>query len=563
MSLPSHSRPRFALGSLRAAWDAARVVSLIVQLSDIHLLGAPDEQRPIFDALIAALDKTRASLARPIDLLVITGDVFDSVGVEPERAVVAFQHLHARVLEALGGAVPTIVVPGNHDRRRMGLLGPHRDDLFERLAEVSGEDMLVHGTNTPFLSSVVPQSFHGQPFFVIAFDSTYLPRGLVSAGGVLRQEDLLHAASRIDGEHPDWPVVFLLHHHLVPTPLTDTGHIEASKTSPLVQWSVRHLLPTLVANADREELTMTALGAGTALSTLHSLGRAVLVLHGHKHYATARLLDGMRPGQGDILIVSAGSCGVAQPWNPTNDRDVARLWPSFNLIDLDPTRAVVQTVAFGWKGASTGRLAFRPLVNAERRGAQWRRLPLPEVVAEEDGPVLDRNHATFRLATSPVHGEPRWDYTCVREVRPRAGRPGRYVETVDGPEGATLQVNGDRRLRDVPEQIELRLDGPTTFTVSGGLLRTLDESRRLHGHRGTPFGSVALMNRYRSASAVLALEGLDGAANDAFASETDLGTGLERPTRLERDARTVAIRRVDCPPRTLLRIYWPLSRPSG
>ena len=73
-----------------------------------------------------------------------------------------------------------------------------------------------------------------------------------------------------------------------------------------MRWSVEHLLPTLIANADREEMTMTALGAGTALSTLHALNRAVLVLHGHKHYATARMLSGMSAESRPFGKVSVG-----------------------------------------------------------------------------------------------------------------------------------------------------------------------------------------------------------------------------------------------------------------
>lgn len=538
-------------------------MSLLLQLSDIHLLGAIEEQASIFDALVSAIATTQGHFERPFDLLVITGDVFDSVTLDSDRAVGAFRALWDQVTEAMGAAVPTIVVPGNHDRRKMGLIGPHRDDLFDHLHRCLGDRAFVHGTNTPFLSSLVPGDVHGQPFFVIAYDSTYLPRGLVSAGGVVRQEDLLHAASRIDGAHPDWPVLFLLHHHLVPTPLTDVGHIHDSDRPPFVQWSVRHLLPSIVANADREELTMTALGAGTALSTLHTLGRAVLVLHGHKHYATARLLDGMRPGQGDVLLVSAGSCGVAQPWSPTNDRDVARLWPSFNVIELDEAKAVVHNVAFGWKGASAGRVVLRPLVNARRSGPKWSLQPLPPVVEEEEGPVLHRNTAFFRLMDSPMHGAGRWDYRLVREVQPKPGmRPGRYIETIGGEEGASIQVVGEKRHRDLPEALELKLDRPTEFDVSGGLVRTLSEAQRLHGPRSAPFGSVGLMNRYRSSHARLSLAGLGPLAEEAFASETDLGTGLESPARLEQADSDGVVRLVkdDCPPRTLLRIYWPLQR---
>lgn len=122
---------------------------------------------------------------------------------------------------------------------------------------------------------------------------------------------------------------------------------------------------------------MTALGAGTALSTLHTLGRAVLVLHGHKHYATTRMLDGTVRGHGDVLIASAGSAGTAEEWlTPTRTggtaRGAARLWPSFNVIELDERRLTVETVSFGYKGRAAGVPARRPLVRARRDGATAR-----------------------------------------------------------------------------------------------------------------------------------------------------------------------------------------------
>jgi hypothetical protein len=67
----------------------------------------------------------------------------------------------------------------------------------------------------------------------------------------------------------------MLHHHLVPTPLTDLHSIAYPSSTRLVRIGLERVLPWLVAHADREELTMTALGAGTAISTLHSLGLAV------------------------------------------------------------------------------------------------------------------------------------------------------------------------------------------------------------------------------------------------------------------------------------------------
>lgn len=68
------------------------------------------------------------------------------------------------------------------------------------------------------------------------------------------------------------------------------------------------------------------------------------------------------------------------------------------------------------------------------------------------------------------------------------------------------------------------------------------------------------MNRYETGLARLAVHGLGPRAREAFASATDLGTGLETPMRLRRDidAGTVELWHPDCAPRTLLRVYWPL-----
>lgn len=138
---------------------------------------------------------------------------------------------------------------------------------------------------------------------------------------------------------------------------------------------------------------MTALGAGTALSTLHTLERAVLVLHGHKHYATARLLRGMVRGHGDVLVVSAGSAGTAERWSPTANGDAARLWPSFNAIELEGDRLDIDVVSFGYKGSSAAKVARRALVRARRQGATWSIDPV------RDEPPR-RGRATRPLASS-------------------------------------------------------------------------------------------------------------------------------------------------------------------
>jgi hypothetical protein len=67
------------------------------------------------------------------------------------------------------------------------------------------------------------------------------------------------------------------------------------------------------------------------------------------------------------------------------------------------------------------------------------------------------------------------------------------------------------------------------------------------------------MNRYSSAIARLEVLGLGETIPRAFASTTDLSTGLERPLRLERSNGSVVAAHTDCQARTLLRVYWPLD----
>jgi hypothetical protein len=73
------------------------------------------------------------------------------------------------------------------------------------------------------------------------------------------------------------------------------------------------------------------------------------------------------------------------------------------------------------------------------------------------------------------------------------------------------------------------------------------------------------MNRYVCERARLEVAGLGRAAATAFASATDLGTGLERPLRVVRNGNgdgeetLVSAELENCPARTLIRIYWPLE----
>jgi 3',5'-cyclic AMP phosphodiesterase CpdA len=534
-------------------------LALILHLSDLHLLANPREQESIFDGLVDALRDVCTERRRRFELLVITGDVFDSATIEPKLATTRFLELFTAIGRALGGELPTVILPGNHDRRRGGLFGPHRESLFFALRDALGERAWVHGCSTPFLSTVLPRAFHGQRLSVIAYDSTYLPQGYLSAGGALRQEDLLFAAAQIGDADPAEPVLFLLHHHLVPTPITDLGAIEvADEAPPLLRWAVERALPELVSHGDREELTMTALGAGTALSTLHTLGRAVLVLHGHKHYATTRLLKGTRAGHGDVLVASAGSAGVAQRWSHVESQNAARLWPSFNVISWDEPALAIDTVSFPWKGGAST-LATKPLVRATRDGYEWQNERLGGRELAEREPDLDVNESVVRLTPSASWPE-RWDYECVRTLRTTNGLL-RYLEGVEGARGGRCSVEPFGAVLDLPAELHLDVRGTTRYEVHGGVFRTWRAAHAVEGHRASAFAQVSLMSRYASRQTRLEVAGLGAAAERAFASTTDLGTGLEQPLALARstDAGSVVAAQADCLARTLIRVYWPLS----
>ncbi|MGE3636683.1 MAG: hypothetical protein AB7P00_42670, partial [Sandaracinaceae bacterium] len=341
------------------------------------------------------------------------------------------------------------------------------------------------------------------------------------------------------------------------------GPIELEGSSKPERWLVEHGLPRILANADREELFMTALGAGTALSTLHAMGRAVVVLHGHKHYATSRLLKATRTGQGDVLIVSAGSGGVAQTWRDGAAKESARLWPSFNAITLGDRALTVEQVAFSWRDPSAD-LARRPLVAVERADTRFLAIDLDEQ-SEEPGPRMEENRAAVVLGPSLGNGAHRWDATYDRAVRFAPGSEGeRYVESVMLPHGSDLvrlsgaASNGEP----IDGSAELTLDPRgASYVVRGAIARTAREERRSVGRHATPFGRVQLMNRYQSRLATLSLRGLGERSATAFGSVTDLGTGLERPANVEVDGDLVTLQVTDCPPRSLLRIYWLLEDP--
>ena len=141
------------------------------------------------------------------------------------------------------------------------------------------------------------------------------------------------------------------------------------------------------------------------------------------------------------------------------------------------------------------------------------------------------------------------------------------MDTVDALEDSSLFVldeNGKATAKAIspPTLLELQRGVLTRYRIDGGLPRTLPELHRLFGRRAPPYAWMGIMNRYESRRVQLAVHASgSGALRGAFASETDLGTGLERPLRRCAGTTddTMVIEYQGCPPRTLVRVYWPLE----
>ncbi len=527
-------------------------MSRIAHLSDLHL-GSGDRLQPrILDGLIHVLR------GQKIDLLVLTGDVFDSSTADAAM-VDRFVDLFERLDQSVGGA-QTLIMPGNHDRRDEGVFTPWSGGLFERLAErfrARWPHVTVLGNETPFLSTLI--DVPGIDADIAVYDSTYVPVGLVSAGGLIRQDDLINLADRLRTRASDRPVLFLLHHHLIPTPVTDTSLIGTEGRPWWQKAFVNQLLPNLIGSGNREELTMTALGAGTALTTLQLLGRAVVVLHGHKHYPSARLLKGLTHAEGDVVITSAGSCGIAEALTGLVDDDEApRLWPSLNLLDLSPQGVDVHQLAWSpYEHTRQGQP--KPLVSATRVGTRWN-------VRHEAGspppfePVLLNNDAAYALRPSTQFLE-RYDVLVERTVRAAPSAPGTdYGEVISGaPQSRVVNVRFDGAPQDelvTPARVQLPLRGSSSWSILGGAASTVAEASKRYGV-GTAYEFVHLLNRNRCAKATLSLD-LGPVTTTPFASATDLTTGKERPIALRRDGTRVWCEYDECPARVLLRISWPV-----
>jgi DNA repair exonuclease SbcCD nuclease subunit len=98
--------------------------------------------------------------AQPVDLVVITGDLFNSSTLPADAAVPRFRELYDKLSACLKGPL-TVIVPGNHDVRAVGVFGRHSASLFRQLAAAFAAEpkVHVHGHDLPFLAGRLPAAW--------------------------------------------------------------------------------------------------------------------------------------------------------------------------------------------------------------------------------------------------------------------------------------------------------------------------------------------------------------------------------------------------------------------
>jgi Icc protein len=147
---------------------------IFAQLSDLHLDGGERAE-----ARVAAVMTYLNDLARPIDALLVTGDIADH-GRPGE---------YRRAAELLKHPAPMLVCPGNHDSRaafRAGLLGLPADDApINAAQEVDGVlfamcDSTIPGSAAGFLADSTLEWLddvlsHGDGPAVVAFHHPPVP----------------------------------------------------------------------------------------------------------------------------------------------------------------------------------------------------------------------------------------------------------------------------------------------------------------------------------------------------------------------------------------------------
>jgi 3',5'-cyclic AMP phosphodiesterase CpdA len=226
------------------------VQQTIAHLSDLHF-GSSQTM------LERAAEMNRALLAAKVDHVVVTGDLTDG---GRQRELDLFPQTFAELI----GRGRMTFVPGNHDR-----LG---DDVGASFMGGQRVDVVM-----------VPGAY------LVRVDSTgpHNRTSVIAAHGVICDRALSAISDALDRAPPGALVAILLHHHPVVLPAENL----------LERLATRFGLPY----ADELRLGEEMLGL--------ALGRCDLVLHGHRHVPSAKVLDpsGTRP----LRVYNAG-CSPAR-----------------------------------------------------------------------------------------------------------------------------------------------------------------------------------------------------------------------------------------------------------
>jgi 3',5'-cyclic AMP phosphodiesterase CpdA len=251
----------------------------IAHISDLHL--GRDRQA---DADVARLADTLREA--DVDVVLVTGDVTHR-GRRAELA--AFEAIFAPLRDR------TVVVPGNHDR-----LGDDAGRSLMPRARVAVDTR--PGLHLVRLDSTAPHN-----------------RALLAAHGELSEADIASVDSAVGAAPPGTLVALMLHHHLLPLPGDNLSERLASWLG----------LPHAAELPLGREL----------LEALH--GRCDLVVHGHRHAASALVLPdrsgrrlrvmnaGSTPELGRVRVLShAGGRITSERWLDVGEPRVGRERPT-------------------------------------------------------------------------------------------------------------------------------------------------------------------------------------------------------------------------------------------
>lgn len=510
-------------------------MTTFVHLSDLHILSNHSEHSKSLDALEEALvsvNKTITEKGDHISLVVITGDIVDSPDRNWDADASVLKSCVGQIKRATNGA-RIVAVPGNHDRRKEGVFRADSAQALRAIRE-AGIDLFAPDGQDAHARQVPSPS---EDWDLVAYDSTHMHFGLISAGGILRTDDLF--ALKLDASKK--PLVVLMHHHLIPTPITDVGVISFEKSNQLFRHIGPWLAKNVVGGGEREELFMTALGAGSFLSALHALGRPVLVLHGHKHYPVIRHSSSTEVDDGDVLLSSAGSATVSERYDAAGTS--VHLRPSFNVVRLTGHDVHIETHSYRPRESPKVVTAY----GFDREDNRWKKTTADSLPPSHTS-TSDTAHFQLERAHRPTG---RRDMSCTRHVVSAASG---WKEPVYLPKGAQLKVSG----HEVKEcEIDVESGTPVEYEATGAVCSTLDSLHRTYGEDSSPYEWLGLTVRHGSAVASLTVEGLTAAEiKSAFATKTDLRSGERRPLKLEIGQSRATATIENCHAQSFIQILW-------